>query len=83
MENLFTQVDDQGRSEALFHRIMDHRVTEDAVTSENGWIILPNGIKKRKVTTKGWDIFIEWKDGSSSWLPLSEVKKSNPIELAE
>lgn len=26
---------------------------------------------------------IEWKDGSTSWLPLKEVKETNPVEVAE
>ena len=25
----------------------------------------------------------EWKDGSSSWIPLKDLKASNPVELAE
>jgi len=33
--------------------------------------------------TKGWDICIEWRDGTISWLPLKDVKQSNPIEMAE
>lgn len=26
---------------------------------------------------------VEWKDGTTSWLPLKDLKDSNPIELAE
>ena len=35
------------------------------------------------ITTKGWSVQIRWKDGSVSWLPLSLVKLSNPVDLAE
>ena len=34
-------------------------------------------------TTKGWKICVRWKDGSTAWLPLKDVKESNPIQLAE
>ena len=26
---------------------------------------------------------VEWKDGSVDWVPLKELKKSNPVDLAE
>ena len=32
---------------------------------------------------KGWQIQVEWKDGTSECLPLKQVKDHNPIELAE
>jgi len=33
--------------------------------------------------TKGWDLCVKWRDGSTSWLPLKDVKNTNPVELAE
>ena len=42
---------------------------------------MENGIKKRKITTKGWDLKVEWKNGTSSWIPLKDLKESNPIEI--
>ena len=35
------------------------------------------------MTTKGWDLCVLWKDGSTSWVPLKDLKESNPIEVAE
>jgi hypothetical protein len=35
------------------------------------------------MTTEGWKHCIQWKDGSTSWEPLSSVKESNPVEVAE
>jgi hypothetical protein len=26
---------------------------------------------------------VEWKDGTTSWVPLSTLKESNPVEIAE
>jgi hypothetical protein len=34
-------------------------------------------------TTKGWNICVEWRDGTTSWLPLIDVKNSFPVHLAE
>ena len=36
-----------------------------------------------KRTTAGWKINVEFSDGTTDWLPLRDVKESNPIELAE
>ena len=34
-------------------------------------------------TTCGWKLLVLWKDGSKTWLPLKDLKESNPIEVAE
>ena len=34
-------------------------------------------------STKGWQLCILWKDGSSSWEKLSDLKESHPVEVAE
>ncbi len=34
-------------------------------------------------TLKGWEICLSWKDGTTSWHPLSEVKNSFPLLLAK
>ena len=31
----------------------------------------------------GWNFQILWNDGNKEWVPLKEIKKSNPIELTE
>jgi hypothetical protein len=36
-----------------------------------------------KKTTRGWKLLCQWKDGTTSWVPLIELKDSNPVELAE
>ena len=36
-----------------------------------------------KKTTRGWKLLVEWKDGSSDWIVLKDLKDLNPIETAE
>ncbi|GFH50450.1 Blackbeard [Chaetoceros tenuissimus] len=36
-----------------------------------------------KKTTRGWELLVEWKDGMMSWVPLKDLKNSNPVELAQ
>lgn len=39
--------------------------------------------EEAKCTAAGWDLEVEWKDGSTSWLPLRELKETNTVEVAE
>lgn len=35
-----------------------------------------------KRTTCGWQLLIDWKDGTQDWVPLKDLNDSNPVELA-
>ena len=41
------------------------------------------GRTHQKKTTRGWSLCILWKDGSTLWEPLKDLKESNPLEVAE
>ena len=83
IENLYSQVDDEGLSHSILKSISNHRKLPEAVPKEEGLITLPSGARKRRITTKGWELYVDWIDGTSSWIPLSVIKESNPIETAE
>jgi hypothetical protein len=34
-------------------------------------------------TTKGWNLCVEWKDGTTSWERLVDLKEINPVKVAE
>ena len=54
----------------------------EAVPKDNQEVIL-NGKRYKQKTTCGWQFCIEWKDKSTSWVRLSDMKESYPIEVAE
>ena len=35
------------------------------------------------MTTKGCDLHVQFKDGSTEWVPLKDLKVSNPVDVAE
>ena len=82
-ENLFAQIDEKGNRHVTIDSIMAHRVDGTQLTKENGFIISQNGGKRRIETTKGWEILLQWKDGTSTWEKLKDVKASYPVQLAE
>ena len=68
----------------MFDGITDHKTDETAVSKENGWYVSHGGkVYKRVITTKGWYFLVNWKDDTQTWIPLKDLKESNPIEVAE
>jgi hypothetical protein len=82
-ENISSQCDFEGRQFQLLVEISDHKKNASAMSKDDGCTMSHNGNKVSKMTTRGWKFNVEWKDGTSSWVLLKEIKASNPIELAE
>ena len=81
-ENLISQVDEEGQHQMMMSEIMDHRVLHDAVPRSQGTYVNQYGVKRRKLTTRGWELLVEWKGGSTDWVSLKDLKESYPVELA-
>jgi hypothetical protein len=69
-ENLYSQVDQEGRSFTLLSEIVDH-MCNNSETDQS------------QHTTKGWKFLVAWKDGSTSYVPLREMKNSYPLETVD
>ena len=82
-ENLFAQIDEEGNRFVTLDSIISHRVDGTQVSKDCAFITSHNGGKRRKETTKGWEILIQWKDGTTTWEKLKDVKDSYPVQLAE
>jgi hypothetical protein len=63
--------------------ITDHKKDNSAISISNGMIHGANGQEKPKITTQGWFLLVQWKDGSLSWEKLKDLKASNPVKVAE
>ena len=81
-ENLFSQCDAEGREFNKIRDIIGHKTDGHALTKADGYYAVGNH-QQPKMTTAGWKIYVEFTDGTTAWLPLKDVKESNPIELAE
>ena len=82
-ENLFMQVDDEGRRQLMLEEIIDHRVDSTALPIKDSHYFTKNGLKRKKRTTRGWELCVAWKDGSTDWVKLKDLKESFPIKIAE
>ena len=81
-EALYSQTDEFGNQYLLLSEIIDHKRGSDAVLAKDMYIEGRSN-KHKKKTTKGWKLLVKWKDGSESWERLADLKRSNPIEVAE
>ncbi|KAI2505807.1 Reverse transcriptase (RNA-dependent DNA polymerase) [Fragilaria crotonensis] len=82
-ENLIAQVDDEGHRQMMLEEILDHRTTREAIPKSQGTYVNQYGVKRQKQTTRGWELLIQWKDGSTDWVALKDFKESYPVELAQ
>ena len=57
----------------------DHRLSN----KRDAFIMTKTGTKHRRETTKGCELLIEWKDGSTNWVSLKDIKESYPVKVAE
>ena len=67
----------------LLDSIADHRTDGSQLGQDEAFIQSGNGSKRRKETTKGWEMLVQWKDGSTSWEALKDLKESYPVQVAE
>ena len=81
-ENLYSQCDAEGREFNTVQDIIGHRTDGHALPIADGYETI-GGHQRPKKTTAGWKLNVEFSDGTTLWLPLKDIKESNPIELAE
>ena len=83
VENLFTQVDQEGNRHVLLDKIIDYRVNGREVKLQDAFITAGTGMRRRHETTIGWELLAQWKDGSTNWILLKDLKESYPVQTAE
>jgi hypothetical protein len=81
-ENIYAQVDEEGQRFVLLDEIMNHCKDNSAVSIDDKYIKHGSNQTLRK-TTQGWYFQVLWRDGTTSWEPLKNLRVSNPVEVAE
>ncbi len=76
-EAIYDQVKGDGYNSTLFDAIIGHEYVDSAD-------LIPKDSEENNLKTvmNIWKICLSWKDGSSSWHPMNEIKNSYPIQLA-
>jgi hypothetical protein len=79
---MYAECYEAGNQFNMIDFIMDHKTDGHAVDREDMCINHGKNKQVRK-TTKGWHLCVEWKDGTTSWERLADLKERNPVEVAE
>jgi hypothetical protein len=58
----------------FFVAIINHRKNSKAIDKANQYRVV-HGKQVKKRTTAGWQFDLEWKDGTTSWLPVTKRNK--------
>jgi hypothetical protein len=79
-ENMLSMCDEEGNQYLLINHIVDHKKEVNVVPKKDTIIWIRGHTYPRK-TTKGWKLCEEWKDGTTSWVPLSTLKESMQLPM--
>lgn len=80
-EQLFSKLESKGNQYRLFKGIIGHQRLKNSVDKADGF----RQAGRKKVcqkTVAGYNLELEWKYSSASWLPLREVKETNSVNVA-
>jgi hypothetical protein len=76
--------DHEGHNIMLMRDIIDYERDEAmAVPIEDKYLTTKSGQRRLRKTIQGWRFLVNWKVRTESWVKLTELKDSFPIELAE
>ena len=67
----------------MFDSIVDYKRSITSLCKADQTAVRPNGRTYMRRSTKGWELCVQWKDGSTTWEKLADMKESHPIECAE
>jgi hypothetical protein len=82
-ESLYSVADSEGNHFLMLDELVGHKADKTAVPKEDGYITNQSGHRSRRTTTRGWKLCARWKDGSTSWEALKDLKESYPVQVAE
>jgi hypothetical protein len=82
-ESLYSQCDPDGNQYVLLEEIVDDQPLPAAIMLSDQRIACSDRQIYLKRSAIGCQLCCQWKDGSTSWENLADLKESHPIETAE
>jgi len=82
-ENIFAQINQAGEEKLLICEIIDHKTDGSAVHADDTTLPDKNGRITQRHTTKGWWLYVRYRDESTLWVKLKDLKDYNPLELVD
>ena len=82
-ESMYAMCDKNGNHILLFDAIVYHKKNDKAMTRKEQKFVDSIGKRQYKRSTKGWEVCVRWKNGSTTWENLSDLKECYPVQTAE
>ncbi len=82
-EAVYAQCDADGNQYVLLDAIVDYLKDPSVAVTRDDQVTIVDGKKIVKRSTRGWELCCEWKDGSTSWQKLSDLKESHPLQAED
>ena len=77
-QSMYAQCDPDGNQYVVFDSIVEFRRSTTALCYADQKFFKADRRYFMRRTTAGWHLCVHWKDGSTSWEKLSELKESQP-----
>ena len=74
-ESMYAMCDKNGNHILLFDAIVDHKKNDNAITRSEQKFVEFRWKQQYKRSTKGWEVCVRWKNGSTTWENISDVKE--------
>ena len=82
-ELMYAMCDENGDHILLFDVIVDHKKNDKAMTRTEQKFVNSRGKQHYKRSTKGWEVCVRWKNGSTKGGKLSDFKECYPVQTAK
>ena len=82
-ESMYAMCDENSDHILLFDAIVDHRTNDNAMTISEQKFVDSKGKQQYKRSTKGWEVCVRCKNGSTIWENLSDFKECYPVQTSE
>ena len=74
-KSLFAQVYEEGHRHVLFDEIINHRTDGKELKQQDAFVTNKSGTQRRRENTQRQEILVQWKDGSTTWVDLKDMKE--------
>ena len=64
-------------------QILDFEKVNTVYEIKDKYVYQKNGRRRLRKSIQGWNLKVLQKDGTTNFIPLKNIEKSNPIEVAE
>ena len=73
-ESMYAMCNENGDHILLFDTIVDHKKNDNAITRTENYVVDSRGKQQYKRSSKGWEVCVRWKNGSTTWEKLCDFK---------